>query len=286
MSDNHGVFSGQLVPPLLRAKDHLERRGQTLPPAALRLLAREVILRVGRASEAVGVISENAGNRPSRAEIECLCDALMSQDAAAGTDMVRDARQGGMPAETLYHHFIAQAVRLLGERWERDEATAAQVILGAGRVYAILRDLRTVFLTEHLLAPPGAEAVFATVPGEVHGIGVTIAADTMRLRGWDITLRVGLGHDALVEEIARLRPTMVGLSASLPSHTLPTARLIVALRVRCPHVWIILAGGLVAQDPGIAELVDADAGTADIETAATLLDQHLADLTRLTARRA
>jgi methanogenic corrinoid protein MtbC1 len=286
MSEDHGVFSGHLVPPLLRAKDQMERRGQSLPPAALRLLAREVILRVGRASDAVTAIGDHAGNRPGRAEVESLCDALLSLDAEAGAGMVRAARQGGMPAETLYHHYIAQAVRRLGERWERDEATAAQVILGAGRVYAILRDLRAVFLAEHLVAPPGAEAVFATVPGEVHGLGVTIAADTMRLRGWDITLRVGLGHDALVEEIARLRPTMVGLSASLPSHTLPTARLIVALRMRCPHVWIMLAGGLVAQDPGIADIVDADVGITDIEVGAARLDQHLAELTRLTARRA
>ncbi|MCX7287612.1 MAG: cobalamin-dependent protein [Rhodobacterales bacterium] len=290
MSEDHGVFSGQLVPPLLRAKDYMERRGQALPPAALRLLAREVILRVGRASDAGSWMSDPAlsrpGNRPSRAEIELLADALLNQDDDAGADLVREARQAGMPAETLYHHYIAQAVRRFGERWESDEATAAQVILGAGRVYAILRDLRSVFLAEHLVAPPGAEAVFATVPGEVHGLGVTIAADTMRLRGWDISLRVGLGHEALVEEIARLRPTMVGLSASLPSHTLPVARLIVALRVRCPHVWIMLAGGLVAQDPGIAVAVDADAGVTDVESGAARLAEHLAELNRLTARQA
>lgn len=264
----------------------MERRGQSLPPAALRLLAREVILRVGRASEGVAVIHGQATNQPGRDEIESLCDALLSQDDSAGAEMVRQARHGGMPAETLYHCYIAHAVRRFGERWERDEATAAQVILGAGRVYAILRDLRAVFLAEHLVAPPGAEAVFATVPGEVHGLGVTIAADTMRLRGWDIALRVGLGHDALVEDIARLRPTMVGLSASLPSHTLPAARLIVALRVRCPHVWIMLGGGLVAQDPGIAAVVDADAGVTDVETGAARLAEHLAELTRLSARRA
>lgn len=277
MSEDHAAFPGSFVPPLARAKEYLERRGQALPAAALRLLAREVILRVSAAAAAVHAPSD----LPHRSEIDVLTDALLSRDDTAAADLVRAARQGGMRAHTLYHHYLAEAVRQFGERWERDQATAAQVILGAGRVYAILRDLRAVFLAEHLVAPVGAEAVFATVPGEVHGLGVTIAADTMRLRGWDIALRVGLGHEALVEEIARLKPTMVGLSASLQGHTLPIARLIVALRVRCPQVWIILGGGIVANDPEVADAVDADVGADDIDHGASLMAAHLEALNRL-----
>jgi methanogenic corrinoid protein MtbC1 len=281
MSEDHAAFPGPLVPPLMRARDYLERRGQELPVAALRLLAREVILRVSRSADR----PLDAIEPPRRAEIEHLCDALLSQDDTAGADLVRTARLGGMSAHTLYHVYIAGAVHLFGERWQKDQATAAQVILGAGRVYAILRDLRSVFLAEHLVAPPGAEAVFATVPSEVHGLGVTIAADAMRLKGWDIALRLGLGHDALVAEIARLKPTMVGLSASMPSDTLPTARLIVALRVRLPHVWVILGGGLVAHDPDVVQAVDADAGALDIHDGAAKLAAHLAELNQLARRR-
>ncbi len=279
MSEDHAVFPGPLSPPLLRARDYLERRGQELPIAALRLLAREVILRVSRAAAPI----ERQSDLPLRSEIDLLCDALLSGDETAASDLVRQARLGGMPTNTLYHVYIGGAVRQFGERWERDEATAAQVILGAGRVYGILRELRTVFLAEHLVAPPGAEAVFATVPGEVHGIGATLAADAMRRKGWDIALRVGLEHDELVEAIAGMRPTMVGLSASMPSHILPTARLIVALRVRCPHVWILLGGGLVAYDPEVAHLVDADAAAIDIEQGAALLADHLRQLNALAA---
>jgi methanogenic corrinoid protein MtbC1 len=274
-----------MVPPLLRARDYLERRGQNLPVAALRLLAREVILRVSRAADQPGA-TVDAGDHPRRAEIEHLCDALLSADDTAGADLVRQARLGGMSAQVIYHVYIAGAVTRFGERWERDQATAAQVILGAGRVYAILRDLRAVFLAEQLVAPPGAEAVFATVPSEVHGLGVTIAADTMRLKGWDIALRLGLGHDALVEEIARLRPMMVGLSASMPSDTLPTARLIVALRMRLPHVWVLLGGGLVMQDPEIVQVVDADAGALDVQDGAAKLTAHLAEINSLVQSRA
>lgn len=280
MSEDHAVFPGPLVPPVLRARDYMERRGQQLPIAALRILAREVILRVTHAAAAV----DSKTILPLRSEIDLLCDALLSRDETAAADLVHAARRGGMSADTLYHVYIAGAVRQFGERWERDEATAAEVILASGRVYAILRDLRTAFLAEYITAPQGAEAVFASVPGEVHGLGPTIAADTLRRKGWDIALRLGLGHDDLVEEIAALKPTMVGLSASTPSQILPTARLIVALRLRCPQVWILLGGGLVGHDPEIVQLVDADAGAPDIDQGAALMTAHLEHLNALAAR--
>ena len=282
MPEELSHFPVSPVPQLMRARDHLASQGKSLPDAALRVLAREVILRISRADPMV----TSLGRMPNTAEIETLCDALLSNDDTAAADLVRTARLDGMSADALYHTYIAEAARRLGQRWDRDEATAAQVILGAGRVYAILRDLRAVFLAERLTAPPGAEAVFANVPGEVHGIGTTIAADTMRRNGWDITLRLGLGHDALVEDIARLQPTMVGLSASLPTVTFATARLIVALRVRCPQVWVLIGGPIVGHDPDIARIVDSDAAASSIDEGAALMADHLADLNRLRSERA
>lgn len=276
--DISGISSGYLAP-LERARRFLERRGAQLPEAALRTLAREVILRVSRAAEEP--MAQLMGPRAGAAEIAALCDALMSAEDAQAAGMVRAARLAGMPAAVIYHVYLAGAARMLGDRWDRDEATVPQVIIGAGRVYGILRELREAFLAERLTAPPGAEAVFASVPGEVHGIGITIAADTMRQKGWDITLRLGLGHADLVEEIADLSPTIVGLSSSLSSSTFAIARLIVALRVRCPQVWILLGGNIVTDDPEIGAIVDADAAAADIEAGAELMAKHLDKLNRL-----
>ena len=282
MSEDHAGFPVPPVPHVIVAREVLRRRGQDLPVAALRVLAREVILRVSR----VAIANTDAKDHPSRSDIDLLCDALLSNDDTAASDLVRAARLGGMRAHALYHHYIAAAVRQFGDRWDRDQASSAQVIMGAGRVYAILRELRTVFLAETLAAPPGAEAVFASIPGEVHGLGITIAADAMRLKGWDITLRLGLDHERLIEEIAALRPTMIGLSASVETRILPAARLIVALRMRCPHVWIILGGGLVEQDPDIARIVDADAVALSVEDGAEKLASHLHDLNRMLSARA
>lgn len=281
MPEEHATIPVPPVPQLLRAHEHLLKRGESLPVTALRVLAREVILRVSQ----IEPVQLPHDGLPRTAEVELLCDALLSPDDTAAADLVRAARLDGMSPDALYHAYIAEAARRLGVRWDRDEATASQVILGAGRVYAILRDLRAIFLAERLRSMPGAEAVFATVPGEVHGIGATIAADTLRRNGWDITLRLGLGHQALVDDIARLRPTMIGLASSLPAMTFATARLIVALRVRCPGVWIMVAGPIVEHDPDIARIVDADAAAATLDEATALMTGHLDDLIRLRSER-
>jgi methanogenic corrinoid protein MtbC1 len=282
MNDDRAYFSGPLPQPVRQIQADIERRGQQLSETALRVLAREVILRISRTESP----PLPAAARPSTSEIEALCDALISYDDHAGADMVRAARLAGMPADGLYHGYIGEAARRLGQRWDRDEATATEVILGAGRIYAILRELRAVFLVEHLDAPPGSEAVIACVPGDMHGIGATIAADSLRRRGWDIALYLGLSHSALVEEIAGRKPTMVVLSVSQSSLTFAAARLIVALRVRCPQVWVLVGGPVVTEDPDVARIIDADAAARSIEEGAALLESHLDALNRLRSGRA
>jgi methanogenic corrinoid protein MtbC1 len=282
MSDEHEIFSTWTAHPVARARMVLEQRGADLPQGALKALAREVILRLAKKPEAA---AERPGSRPDAAAVAALCDALVSPDDTAAAEQVRVARLGGMSADTLYFDYIAEAVAQLGVRWERDETTVSNVIIGAGRVYGILRELRSVFLTERLPHSPGAEAVFAQVPGEIHTIGVTMAADTMRRRGWEVDLRLGFTHDALIDEIARMQPMMVGLSASTLPQTFALARLIVALRVRCPQVWILVAGQIVPLDSHLCELVDADAVAGTLDEAAAALEGHLAELTRMKSRR-
>lgn len=282
MSDEHDIFSASGAHPVVRARMVMERRGADLPQVALKALAREVILRIAQKPLAG---PDLALPGVDAAAVVRLCDALLAPDDTLAADLVRTARLGGMSADLLYFDYIAEAVGMLGARWDRDETTVSQVIIGAGRVYGILRELRTVFLAERLAYTPGAEAVFAQVPGEIHTIGVTMAADALRRKGWEIDLRLGLGHDALVEEIARMQPTMVGLSASTLQQTFALARLIVALRVRCPQVWILVAGQIVPLDAHLCDLVDADAVAGTLDEAVAAMDGHLAELARLTVKR-
>lgn len=265
-------FDGPGPDSLTRARSLLQERGSALPEAAVRALAREVISRLDRCKPTDAKIDA----APSTAQVTELCDALLSSDNDAGHRLVMAARADGMPIETLHLGYIAEAARMLGTRWENDEASVSQVIIGAGRIYGVLRTLREMFVSVRLQRPDRYRAVFASTPGEIHTLGVTMAADHLRRKGWQVDMKAGLNHDALVQAISNDDYPIIGLSASTPMMIFPLARLIVALRVTNPAAWIMVGGQIVKEEPHIQSLVDADGVVLDIQSAEDQMEAHMA----------
>ena len=272
MENRTRFFDGPGPKPLVKARMLLHERGATLPEAAVRALAREVIGRLDRIKP--NYVKIDAA--PSITQITELCEALLSSDNDAGHRLAMAARANGMPIETLHLGYIAEAARMLGTRWENDEASVSQVIIGAGRIYGILRTLREMFVSVRLQRPDRYRAVFASTPGETHTLGVTMAADHLRCKGWQVDIKSGLAHDALVKAISNDDYPVIGLSASTPMMIFPLARLIVALRVTNPAAWIMVGGLIVQEEPHIQSLVDADGVVLDIQSAEAQMEAHMA----------
>jgi len=55
--------------------------------------------------------------------------------------------------------------------------------------------------------------------------------------------------------------------------------------VRCPQVWILVAGQIVPLDDNLRDLVDADAVAATLSEATDALDRHLTERGRLISKR-
>lgn len=116
-------------------------------------------------------------------------------------------------------------------------------------------------------------ALFATVPGEDHAIGITIAADLFRDAGWEIDLQIATDHDGLIAHIERTRPSIIGLSLSTERRLEDLVRLVVALRIVMPDVVIGVAPAAPI-DPGrVGSLVDLDLLFRDVPTACADLDR-------------
>lgn len=103
-----------------------------------------------------------------------------------------------------------------------------------------------------------------------------MAADHLRRKGWQIDMKAGLTHDALVKTISTDDYPIIGLSASTPMMIFPLARLIVALRVTNPGAWIMIGGLIVHEEPHIQSLVDADGIVLDIKSAEDQMEAHMA----------
>lgn len=237
------------------------------------LLATEVILRVAAQAERKRL----ADKTPDAAKIAALETALCSDDDMAAEHQMRAARHAGMPADALYYGLLAPAVKAVGEAWSRGEIALPQMVRVSNRVWHILRDLRHAFVPA-VLGTSHRRAVFALCPGECHTIGLTMTADDLRRRGWDIELLVGYRQEELLDRLDYLLPTTVALAATMTEQVVPLAKLVVALRAHLPGVWVMVGGSITDRVDALLGLTGADAVANSAEEAERLIDAHLADL--------
>jgi methanogenic corrinoid protein MtbC1 len=188
---------------------------------------------------------------------------------------VLEARLSGMSIDMVYLGYLAASARRLGERWDEDRTTSAQMTIAAGRMYAIMRGLRQAFASDQYLKTDSPRAMFASTPGETHTLGVTMAADFFRRRGWQIDLRTGLTHHELLSAAETSAYPIIGVSASSERMVFPLARLIVALRITSPSAWIMVSGKIIDLVPEILTMVDADGIAGDAEAALSQMVNHL-----------
>ncbi|MEM9427534.1 MAG: cobalamin-dependent protein [Pseudomonadota bacterium] len=244
----------------------LRRLKSQLPVPHVESLAREVIRQMTDHG------SRDLIQSPDIAKIEELSTALVSSDDQSGARFIREVRAEGATDESVYLNYLAAAARMLGEWWEDNRVNFVQVTYGTSRMYAIMRSMRREVAVTGIA--PNKAAVFASVPGEAHFLGVTMAADLLRRDGWDIVLLVGKSHDELVDEIGRSGMIVIGLSASSDKTLEALTRLVVALRIRVPHAAIFVSGNIAEDRPDTLELMDVDGFASDFKMAKSMLEQH------------
>jgi methanogenic corrinoid protein MtbC1 len=251
--------NGESQIPLGTARHIVRLQRTVLPDRAVQLLADEVVIRLASRLHPDVMPDRIAEVVP----IDTFCDALISHDAEAAMQMVRQERLDGISIESIYIGTLAVAAKRLGDWWNEDRVSFLQMSVAAGRIFEIMRHLRRTIANQRLVIGPERQALFATVPGELHTMGATMAADLFRNRGWEIDLRVGYEHEELMSAVADRNYRVIGLSAGGPGGILPLARCVVALRITHPDARIFISGGVVAEVPGIEALIGADGVAID-----------------------
>jgi len=235
--------------------------GSNLPESALEVIAREVIARLanGRAR------MRDSERKIDAALVQTICSALIGPNQKAAVDMITDLRDDGKCVEEIYLGVLTPAARELGTWWDQDRATFSEVAIGVARIYGIMYGLRSDF--PMAMSPHGKTAAFASVPGDTHTLGVSMAADLFRKEGWDIDLKLGLDHDALVQSLGSSDAPIIGLSAGQEESLPALIRLVVALRVSNPRAYVMIAGRFASKHADTLALTGADAAASNMEEA-------------------
>lgn len=237
MSSTSTVIDPQALGHTLRLFDETRR---VLPQGLLAGLTREVVARL---AESAAARLEAARPRIGPDEVAAFCDLLLRPDQGQAALAFLAARraEGTTPTE-VYLGYIAAAARLLGTRWESDQLTPLQVTIGAGTLYALMRALRGAMVADRAPEPRRA-ALFATAPGERHGIGITVAADLFRQAGWEIDPQLGFDLEGLLDHAGQSQPEVIGLSLSTRARLPELVRAVLGLRLAVPGAMIGVAPG-------------------------------------------
>lgn len=262
LSSTRGSIDPLEVSVYERSKANILRLKERLPEDLVANLAREVIQRIATRDSAV----KDLAQEPSEADLEKLCLAFISDDDTAATKIITGLRAEGTGAEVIYLKHLAAAARMLGDWWTADRVNFTQVTFASGRMFAIMRSMKHLF--EPATPVPHKRALFASVPGEDHTLGVRMAADLFRKDGWDIDLHVGLDHDALVAKIEEEVPSgIVGLSISGEHSIDALSRLVIALHICCPHAVLLVSGQNIDEARPLLALMGLDGIAGTIEEA-------------------
>jgi len=201
---------------------------------------------------------------------DTICQVLLSGGPKGGEAAVNGMLSEGLSFRELYLEVLCPAARHLDALWSKDQATFLEVNVAAVRIEAVLRKYQSI---NPIIARTPKQAIFASLPGEGHTIGVRMAADLQRSKGWDIHLVTNATLIDLLSEIESSPAEILGLSIGSSASMHGLYRIVKALRVSRPNMLVLVSGPLVVIDPRPVQLLGVDAIAESFEQAEAMLDK-------------
>lgn len=184
------------------------------------------------------------------------------------------------PRAQVYDGLLADAMRLVGERWATGQWSVAEEHLASQTLLRAMDRIRPELGPESRIGPL---AVLAAVAGEHHMIGLVCLDHVLREGGWTVA---NLGADVptsdLIRFLERNDARLLAVTASHPDRVGTLADALRAVRATGGRAEILL-GGRLAESPGIEAAVGADWAGSSLVAATAHADQVM---TRLSAGRA
>jgi methanogenic corrinoid protein MtbC1 len=202
------------------------------PSPSVEGLARAAIARLAREGAPVAPVSE--------AQTEAFCALLVSGDYRAARRMLAELTSHRESYAHLADGLLSAAARRLGERWEADSLSFADVSVAIAQIFR----LNQAFRQRHvpIRRDAGRLALFVTLPGQSHNLGLVLAAEAFRAEGWQVELHLDAPMAEVLDAARRLRPELVGLTISREDKRHQLEFLTAELRTLPWRVRIMLGG--------------------------------------------
>jgi corrinoid protein of di/trimethylamine methyltransferase len=159
-----------------------------------------------------------------------LRSAVVDGDESRAVEYAEKALAADMDPAHVIEGGLSEALRSLGDMFERREVFLPELVLGSEAMKASLEVLRP-----HLGAsnkPTGSlgRVLLGTVEGDIHDIGKNLVATLLTIEGFEVfDLGVDVSASVFVEKVRELGPDVVGLSALLTMSILEQEKVVMGL---------------------------------------------------------
>lgn len=278
------------APPLLaqaarQAAVEAERTARRAAPLA-RMIEAEVVPRLvlaGRAAARDAVPGLDATS-PGPEDVVALVGLVIAADAAAPLAYVEELRLRGATLERLYLDLFAVVAQRLGQLWEEDLCSFADVTVGLVRLQGLVREYSPAFMPSVEARDPRRSALLIPVPGEQHTFGLVMVTEFFLRAGWEVQSDPMASNEDVSGAVRKHWFAVAGISVGNNDRLEGVATLIRTIRRESCNrgIGIMVGGRIFAEKPELAGLVGADATATDGRQAALQAETLLALLTTRT----
>ncbi len=162
----------------------------------------------------------------------------------------------GVDLKDIYLNIFQPAQNEVGRLWELNEISVAQEHFTSAATQSII----AYFFPEIFkVTKRRLTLIAASVGNELHEIGIRMIADFFEMNGWN-TIYLGANTPSIdiINEIEKVQPEVVALSATMMTHVIQLEELISNIIKTNSSVKIIVGGYPFNLDPRLSQEIDAD----------------------------
>ncbi len=193
-----------------------------------------------------------------RDHLQALHNAITGMDLEGIQQVARAAMEAGVDPQAAITEGMVPGMIEVGQKFEEGEYFLSELVV-AGEVMKDGMKVIEPYLTAGVSKETKARAIVATVEGDYHDIGKNIVVTLLGVHGFDVD---DMGMDVpaakIVEEVRKVKPAVVGLSALLSTTMARMGDVIEELKAAGlrDSVKVIVGGTPVT--PAFADRIGAD----------------------------
>ena len=203
------------------------------------------------------------------AEVDLLSGLAINGNQQSCIDLIQKLIAKQVSIESIYLDLIPRTARKLGELWEEDVVSFADVTIGLWRLQHVLYELTKDFQLKNSMPIENLNALLIPAPKSQHTLGLFIVAEFFRKAGWRVWGEPNLSLEQINNLIFSQWFDVIGISIGFSDQLVGLNELIASLRSRSmnAHVSFMVGGPLYNSDPDLFDEINAEIKSGDANEA-------------------